>query len=78
MKKLLLILLLMWSSAIAQVNEEVSSNDYGQYFIRIHNTTGSFMSCYYKDEENYITFVIQPYSITEWQPIYGSYEWRCK
>lgn len=77
MRKLLLVLLLVCSAAFAQVNEEMSSNDYGQLFIRIHNTTGSYMSCYYKDEVNYITFFLRPYSISNWQPVYGYYEWKC-
>lgn len=78
MKKLFLVLLLLSSIAFAQVNEETSTNDYGQLFIRIHNTTDRYMSCYYKDNINYITFVINPYSITDWQPVYGYYEWRCQ
>ena len=77
MKKLLLVLLLICSSAFAQINQEISINNVGQSFIRIHNTTEYYVSCYYRDEVNYTTFSLAPYSMSGWQPVYGSYEWEC-
>jgi len=77
MKKLLLILLLLWSTTLAQMNEEISVNDVGQMFIRIHNSTPDYFSCYYKDEVNYVTFVLAPFTVSGWQPVYGYYEWKC-
>jgi hypothetical protein len=78
MKKFLLVLLLLlYSSASAQVMEELSTNDIGQAFIRIHNVTPSYYSCYYRDEVNYVTFVLAPNTVSGWQPVYGYYEWQC-
>ena len=76
MKRLMLVLLLLCSAAFAQVNEEIATNN-GQMFIRIHNTTEYYYSCYYRDEVNYLTFSLPPYTTSGWQPIYGYYEWQC-
>ena len=77
MKKLLLVLLLLCSSAFAQMQEEVTRNNQGQMFIRIHNTSSQYYSCYYEDDINYVTFVLAPYSVSGWQPVYGFYVWEC-
>ena len=77
MKKLMLVLLLLCSAAFAQtVSEEVAYNN-GQMFIRIHNTTQTYYSCYYIYEVNYLTFSLAPRTTSGWQPVYGYYEWQC-
>ena len=75
----LTLLLLVSTVAYAQVNEQLTSNDVGQPFIRlINNSTSYYASCYYRDAYNYITFNIAPNTYTAWQPIYGAYVWECR
>jgi len=80
--KALLLTLLLFVSAVASsqqmpVYEQLASNDQGT-FIRIHNTLLRYVSCYYRDDYNYFTFIIAPQTVTDWQPIYGAYVWECK
>ena len=78
MKSLFLALLLLISSAVfAQVVQETAMNNAGQPFIRLHNNTPSWASCYYRDTYNYFTFVIAPQTYSMWYPVYGYYEWQC-
>ena len=79
--KALLLTLLLFVSAIASsqqmpVYEQVANNNQGA-FIRIFNTLPRYVSCYYRDDYNYFTFVIAPHTVTVWQPIYGTYVWEC-
>ena len=77
---LLTIFLALAPVTVAQqqgVQEEVAQATTGQYFIRLHNTVGRWVSCYYSDDYNFFTFTIAPYTTTVWSPIYGSYVWEC-
>ena len=81
MKTLLLALLLISSASFAQVVAiipETALNDTGAPFLRLHNNTFSYVSCYYKDEYNFFTFVLAPQTASLWYPVYGYYEWRCE
>ena len=80
MKKLILILALMFISAVAsaQVVEQRANNNQGQAFIRLTNQSTSWAACYYRDAYNYLTFTIAPQTTTQWQPIYGAYVWECR
>ena len=79
MKKILLtIALLLISTAAFAVYEETAYNDNGYLFIRLINNTNSWASCYYRDDYNYYTFSIAPQTITQWQPVYGYYQWECR
>lgn len=79
MKKLLLILLLVFSvNAYAQVMEETQFNNRGQLIMRIHNTLYQGVSCYYRDAYNYYTFFIPPRSASAWVLISGQYTWQCQ
>ena len=83
MKKLLLVFLLLFSiTAIAQtqsqaVQQQIANNNMGQTFIRLHNTSNLWVGCYYQDAYNYFTFSIAPNSVTNWNPVYGRFEWQC-
>jgi len=78
MKKLIFILMLLYSSvAFAQIQEQHSVNNAGQTFIRLYNALPRPVSCYYRDNVNYFTFVIPPRSVSMWYPTYGPYQWQC-
>lgn len=77
MKKLLLVLLLVCSSAFAQVVPQSATNNQGQPFLRLNNTTEYYLSCYIRDNYNYFTFRISPYTMSVWYPVYGQYVWEC-
>jgi len=79
MKKLFLILILMLISfsVDAQVQEQMSRNNVGQPIIRFFNNFNRPVSCYYRDQYNYFTFVIHPRSYSFWYPVYGYYKWNC-
>ena len=79
MRSLLLALVLVCSTALAQIQiiPQQADNDQGQSFFRLHNNTSYYISCYYRDSYNYITFTIAPRSISLWYPIYGFYIWEC-
>lgn len=77
---LLSLILALTPIAVAQqptVQEQVVQANNGVYYIRLHNYLPRWVSCYYTDEFNYFTFVIPPQTTTQWQPIYGAYEWVC-
>jgi len=78
MRSLLLALLLVCSVAVAQIVPEQANNNQGQAFFRLHNNSSYFVSCYYKDMYNYITFTIAPNSASLWYPVYGVYVWECQ
>jgi len=73
----LLLAIVVFIPASAQVSSQQAVNSIGQPFIRIYNMTPRYVSCYYRDQFNYFTFVISPNSYSMWYPIYGQYEWRC-
>jgi len=77
MRKLLLVLLLVCSSAFAQLIPQEATNNQGQPFLRLNNNTGYYLSCYIKDNYNYFTFTISPYTSSLWYPVYGVYVWEC-
>ena len=78
MRSLLFALLLVCSTAVAQVVQQQAVNDQGQSFFRLHNNTSNYISCYYRDTYNYITFTVAPRAISLWYPVYGYYEWECR
>jgi hypothetical protein len=79
MKKLLLILLLVFSiNAYAQVSAETQYNNRGQLFVRIHNTMYQGVSCFYRDAYSYYTFYIPPRSPSRWFAVNGQYTWNCQ
>jgi len=78
MRSLFLALLLVCSVAVAQIVPQQASNDQGQSFLRIHNNTPYYISCYYRDSYNYITFTISPNTTSLWYPVYGYYIWECQ
>ena len=83
---LLLTLLLFSPLAVTQtqdpncntVCEQLARNDYGNLFIRVANYLPRYVSCYYRDDYNYLTFNVAPQSVTLWQPVYGTYVWECE
>jgi len=78
MKKLLLVLLLMFATvADAQVGPQMGQNAYGQPIVRITNTLPRPVSCFIRDQYNYYTFVVPPRSVSLWYPIYGPWQWSC-
>lgn len=77
MRSLLLALLLVCSVAFAQIVPQQADNDMGQSFFRLHNTSSYYISCYYRDTYNYITFTVAPQSTSLWYPVYGFYIWEC-
>lgn len=79
MKQLLLVLLLLISAAVkGAVFEEYAYNADNMVFIRLLNTDVYPVSCYYRDQYNFITFIVGPRSYSMWYPVYGSYVWQCK
>ena len=78
MRSLLLALLLVCTAAVAQVQQQQAQNNQGQSFLRLHNNSSYWTNCYYRDQFNYVTFNIAPYSTSLWYPVYGQYEWRCR
>ena len=77
MRSLLLALLLVCSVAVAQIVPQQADNDQGNSFFRLHNNTPYYISCYYRDSYNFITFSIAPRSTSLWYPVYGFYIWEC-
>jgi hypothetical protein len=79
MRAILLTLLLLFSStASAAVVEQVTRNNSGQPVIRILNQTPYYMNCYYRDQYNYYTFTLAPWTSSMWFMIYGQYQWQCR
>ncbi len=79
MRSLLLVLLLVCSAAFAQqIVPQQADNNQGQSFFRLHNNTPYYISCYYRDTYNYITFTIGPNNTSLWYPVYGFYVWECR
>ena len=78
MRSLLLALLLVCSTALAQIIPQQAENNQGQSFFRIQNHTSYYISCYYRDSYNYITFTIAPNTVSLWYPVYGYYIWECQ
>ena len=79
MKKLILILCLLFAvSADAQVNEQHNMNNYGQPIIRFYNSLPRPVSCFYRDQFTYYTFVIGPHQYSYWYRINGQYQWQCR
>ena len=82
MKKLFVTfaLLVMSVTAFAQqtVFEETAYNNQNQMFIRLANYSPNWVACYYRDAYNYYTFSIAPQTVTQWQPVYGAYQWECR
>ena len=78
MRNLLLTLVLVCSAASAQIIPEQANNNQGQSFFRLYNNTPYYISCYYKDNYNYITFTIAPRNTSFWYPVYGFYIWECQ
>jgi hypothetical protein len=82
-KKLLIVLAtitltLFSSNANAQVTPEEGMNNAGQTFFRLHNNTPVWLNCYYRDQYNYFTFVVQPWSTSQWYRTFGVFIWECK
>jgi hypothetical protein len=79
MKKLILILLLVFSTnAYAQVSAERQYNNRGQLYIRIHNESYQGVSCFYRDAYSYYTFYIPPRAPSRWFIANGQYTWNCQ
>lgn len=75
---ILALLLLIAFPAVAQVSPEIRTSNTGQPIFRVHNNTPYYLSCYYRDQYNYVPFRIAPYSVSMWYPIYSTPEWRCQ
>ena len=81
MRNLLLTLLLISAASFAQIDPivaQTATNDAGMPFLRLHNNTLIYTSCYLRDEYNFFTFVIPPQTVSLWYPVYGYYEWQCQ
>ena len=80
MKSFILALLLVCSTVFAQVlvQPEQANNNRGQSFFRLHNNSSFYVSCYYRDNYNFMTFSIAPGSVSMWYPVYGVYVWECQ
>ncbi len=76
----ILLLVLVFVSSLAWGNgvwEDHTMNQRGEPLIRFHNNTSYPVSCYYRDQVNFFTFIIQPMGITPWLFQYGRYQWEC-
>lgn len=79
MKKLIAICLLLVSSVVAaEIIPEQAVSQNGIPLFRLYNNTPYWTSCYYRDQYNYFTFSIAPYSYSMWYPSYGYFEWECR
>lgn len=78
MKTLFALILLLFSiTANAQVLPESKVTNTGLVVVRFFNSTPLPVWCYFRDQHNYFTFVIQSNMYSMWYPAYGMYEWRC-
>lgn len=78
MKSVLLTLLILFSPVVsAQVMSDTTLNNNGQTLFRVMNRTPVYINCLYKDDYNYFTFAVPPFSYSMWYPVYGQYIWRC-
>jgi len=79
MKKLIAVCLLLMSSfAMADIIPEQTVSQSGVPLFRLFNDTDYHVACYYRDNLNYFTFTIAPYSYSMWYPSYGYFEWECR
>lgn len=79
MRKILFILLITFSTmAYSQVIEQRNQTNHGKLVIRLYNSTPFYMSCYYKDSYNYVTFTLGPRAYSMWYPVHGGYRWECR
>ena len=80
MKKVLILtfLLLISFPASSQVTSQDVITHTGQTVFRVLNNTGYYLSCYYRDQYNYVAFQLPPYTTSMWYPVYGVYHWECR
>jgi hypothetical protein len=77
-KTLIISLLLVTTSIIAQVAEQRTVSNSGQHLIRFYNNTNYYVSCYYKSNYGFYTFSLAPRKVSIWFPFYAPYRWECK
>jgi hypothetical protein len=78
MKWLVLTLALLLSSAAnAQIFPEQTMSTTGMPLVRIRNNTPAPISCFLRDDYNFVSFAIPPYSASYWYPVYGIFQWHC-
>lgn len=62
LKGLLLVLFVILSSGVwAQVMPQTTVGNGGQTLFRVANNTNLYLSCFYRDQYNYVTFSVPPY-----------------
>lgn len=73
-----LIISLFWSTVtLSQVYENKTINNQGLTIIQIVNNGNYPVTCFYRDNINFITFILNPRTVSQWIPVYGYYQWGC-
>lgn len=79
-KTLLFALLLVFSvSAQSQpYGPQTALSPSGFPVVRFYNQTPYIYACWYRDQMNFFVFTLYPNGVTNWQIMYGNFQWSCQ